>query len=42
MHDSRMCDKLVDESDEAVVAESAYQSEEAREHLLECDFEDII
>ena len=42
VHDSRMFDKLVDESDEAVLADSAYLSEEAREHLLECNCQDFI
>ena len=37
-----MFDKLVDENDEAVLADSAYLSEEAREHLLECNCEDFI
>ena len=42
MHNSRMFDKLVDESDEAVLADSAYLSEEEREHLLECNCQDFI
>ena len=42
VHDSRMFDKLVDESDEAVLADSAYLSEVARDHLLECNCEDFI
>ena len=37
-----MFDKLVDENDEAVLADSTYLSEEAREHLLECNCEDFI
>ena len=42
VHDSQVFDKLVDENDEAVLADSAYLSEEAREHLLECNCQDFI
>lgn len=42
VHDSQVFEKLVDERDEAVLADSAYLSEEAREHLLKCDCEDFI
>ena len=42
MHDSQVFDKLVDENDEAVLADSAYLSEEAREHLLQCNCQDFI
>ena len=42
VHDSQVFDKLVDKNDEAVLADSAYLSEEAREHLLECNCEDFI
>ena len=34
VHDSQMFKELVDEKDEAVLADSAYLSESAREHLL--------
>ena len=37
-----MFKELVDEKDEAVLADSAYLSESAREHLLKCDCEDFI
>jgi IS5 family transposase len=42
VHDSQVFKELVDEKDEAVLADSAYLSEEAREHLLECNCEDFI
>ena len=42
MHDSQVFDKLVDENDEAILADSAYLSEEAREHLLKCNCQDFI
>ena len=42
VHDSQVFDKLVDENDEAVLADSAYLSEEAREHLLKCNCQDFI
>jgi len=42
VHDSQMFKELVDEKDEAVLADSAYLSESAREHLLKCDCEDFI
>ena len=42
VHDSQVFDKLVDENDEAVLADSAYLSEEAREHLLQCNCQDFI
>ena len=37
-----MFKELVDEKDEAVLADSGYLSESAREHLLKCDCEDFI
>ena len=42
VHDSQMFKELVDEKDEAVLADSAYLSESAREYLLKCDCEDFI
>ena len=42
MHDSQVFDKLVDENDEAILADSPYLSEEAREHLLKCNCQDFI
>ena len=42
VHDSQVFDKLVDENDEAILADSAYLSEEAREHLLKCNCQDFI
>lgn len=42
VHDSRVFKDLVDEKDEAVFADSAYLSEEAREHLLQKDCQDFI
>ena len=42
VHDSQVFDKLVDEKDEAILGDSAYLSEEARERLLECNCQDFI
>ena len=42
VHDSKVFKDLVDQEDEAVFADSAYFSEEAREHLLENDCQDFI
>jgi IS5 family transposase len=42
VHDSQVFKELVDEKDEAVLADSAYFSEEAREHLLQNDCQDFI
>ena len=42
VHDSQVFDKLVDENDEAILADSAYLCEEAREHLLKCYCQDFI
>jgi len=42
VHDSQVFNALVDEKDEALLADSAYLSESAREHLLECDCQDFI
>lgn len=42
VHDSQVFKDLVDEKDEAVFADSAYLSEEAREHLLQKDCQDFI
>lgn len=43
VHDHRVFKQLVDESDDAVFADSAYLSEENEKHLLEtCDSQDFI
>jgi IS5 family transposase len=42
VQDSQVFNKLVDENDEAVLADSAYLSEEARGHLLKCNCQDFI
>ena len=42
VHDSQVFKKLVDTSDNAVLADSAYHSEENEEHLLDCDAEEFL
>ena len=42
VHDSQIFKDLVDESDQAVLADSAYHSEEHEDHLLECDAEEFL
>jgi IS5 family transposase len=42
MHYSQVFAKLVDEKDKAILANSAYLSEEARARLLECNCQDFI
>ena len=42
LHDSQVFQELVDEEDEAVFADSAYLSEDSREHLLKNDCQDFI
>ena len=42
VHDSQVFKKLVDKSDNAVLTDSAYHSEENEEHLLDCDAEEFL
>ena len=42
VHDSQVFKDLVDQKDEALLADRAYLSEEARDHLLDCDCQDFI
>lgn len=42
VHDLQVFDKLVDENDEAILADSAYLSEESRGHLIEYNCQDFI
>jgi len=42
VHDSQVFKDLVDESDEAVLADSAYHSEEHEQYLLECDAQEFL
>ena len=42
VHDSKMFQELVDESDNAVLADSAYSSEESEQYLLDCDAQEFI
>jgi len=42
VHDSQIFKDLVDKSDEAVLADSAYHSEEHEEYLLECDAQEFL
>lgn len=42
VHDSQVFEELIDEEDEAVFADSAYQSESNREHLLKKNCQDFI
>ena len=42
VHDSQVFKELVDKSDNAVLADSAYYSEESEEYLLECGAEEFL
>ena len=42
VHDSQVFQKLVDESDNAVLGDSAYTSEENEDYLIECDAEEFL
>jgi len=42
VHDSQVFQDLVDQSDEAVLADSAYHSEEHEAYLLECDAQEFL
>ena len=42
VHDSQVFKDLVDRSDNAVLGDSAYYSEEDGEHRLECDAEEFL
>lgn len=42
VHDSQEFKRLVDKSDQAVAADSAYTSEEHEQHLLDCECEEFL
>jgi len=42
VHDSQVFKDLVDESDQAVLADSAYHSEEHEEYLIKCNVEEFL
>ena len=42
VHDSQVFKELVDESDHAVLADSAYYSEEHEDYLIECEAEEFL